>query len=58
MNKRIRHNLSAFQAAQHSRYHISQYSPHEQAIREHMRRGHAEGLERVAGLLDQRNRIK
>lgn len=46
MNKRVKRNLASFQQAQrHSaRYHISQYTPHEQAIREHITRGFEQGL--------------
>lgn len=39
------------------KYMLSPMSAHEQAIREHVKRGHAEGLARVAGLLVPGNKI-
>lgn len=63
MNKRVKRNIASFQRSQRrsARYHISQYTPHEQAIREHITRGFEQGLCRVlcitAGLLDQRNKL-
>lgn len=59
MNKRTKRNLAAFQrvVARSAHYHVSPYSLHEQAIREHVKRGFESGLTRVPGLLDQGNRI-
>lgn len=59
MNKRIVSRLRAFQQVQRrqGRYHISQLTPHEQAIREHVERGFKSGLVRVPGLLNQENKI-
>lgn len=59
MNKRVANRLKAFIQIQHGngRYHMSQLSLHEQAIREHVQRGHEAGLTRQAGLLDQKNKI-
>lgn len=59
MTKRIKRNIAAFQAAtrQSARYHISPYTIYEQAVREHIRRGFGSGLERIAGLLNQANKI-
>jgi hypothetical protein len=59
MNKRTNARLRAFQTIQlrNAGYHISQYTPHEQAINEHIRRGYGDGLLRMAGLLDQKNKI-
>lgn len=59
MNKRSRRGIAAFQRVQQrsARFCMSQYDAHTQAIREHKKRGYADGLTRVAGLLDQRNRI-
>ncbi len=61
MNKRK--GLRAFQQiqAKNSAYHISQFTPQEQAIREHVRRGFVDprrykALDELA-LLDQRNKI-
>jgi len=59
MNRQVRQRLAAFQRAQRrsARYHVSVSTPHERAIREHKKRGFTEGLNRIAGLLDQRNRL-
>lgn len=59
MNKRVVARLRGFQAAQRrsGQYHFSQYTPHEQAIREHIARGFKEGLSRLPFLLAQDNRI-
>lgn len=59
MNKRLKRNLEPFRRIQQAngQYHISQLSPHERAIKEHIQRGFESGLARVAGLLDQRNKI-
>lgn len=59
MDKRIAAKLKAFQQIQrrNGRYHISHYTLHEQAIKEHIQRGFKGGLTRVAGLLDQANKI-
>lgn len=59
MNKRIVAKLRQFQQIQsrNGRYHVSYYTPHEQAIREHIQRGFENGLYRQAGLLDQANKI-
>jgi hypothetical protein len=58
MNKRIVSRLQAFQREQrrNARYHVSWYTPHEQAIKEHILRGFGDGLTRVAHLLDQKNK--
>jgi len=54
-----RNGFKAFQHIQMRKpaYLVSPYSLHEQAIREHIQRGFAEGLTRKPGLLDQANRI-
>lgn len=59
MNKRAKAKLDVFRRVQaaNGKYHVSQHTPHEQAIREHARKGFSDGLIRVAGLLDQRNKI-
>lgn len=59
MNKRLKAKLAPLVRiqAQNPQYHVSRYSTHEQAIREHVKRGYGDGLVRVAGLLDQGNRI-
>ncbi len=59
MNKKSMRNLPAFKRIQqrNAQYHISRYTPHEQAIREHIARGFGYGLTRLAGLLDQKNKI-
>lgn len=59
MNKLIKRQLAAFQACQRrsARYHVSQSTPHERAMREHILRGFESGLTRVAGLLNQENKI-
>ena len=59
MNKRIQRKLDVFKRVQQQRspYHISWYTPHEQAIREHIARGFGAGLKRVAGLLDPNNQL-
>jgi len=59
MNKRIQRKLDVFKRVQQAKphYHISQYAPHDQAIREHIRRGFKDGLTREPWLLDQRNKI-
>ncbi len=56
-------NLPAFQRIQqrNAQYHISRYTLHEQAIREHIQRGFVDPsreqcLDEIA-LLDQRNKI-
>lgn len=61
MNKRLKRHLAAFQRIvarpASVKYHVSQYTIHEQAIREHIQRGFADGLDRVPGLLNQANKI-
>lgn len=59
MNKRIQRKLDVFKRVQAAKpqYSFSQYSLHDQAIREHITRGFGGGLTRQAGLLDQRNKI-
>lgn len=70
MNKRVKRNIASFQRSQRrsARYHISQYTPHEQAIREHVMRGYSDprrygvlsdlaAYDQELGLLDQRNKL-
>lgn len=59
MKRPLKRKLEAFRRAQAraAKYHISQSTPHDQAIREHKAKGYGMGLERGAGLLDQRNKI-
>ena len=52
---------TAFSRLQHRpsriKYLLSPLSAHEQAIREHVKRGYGDGLTRVAGLLSQENKL-
>lgn len=62
MNKRTKAKIAAFQRVQqrNGAYHISQFTPHEQAIREHVSRGFVAPTAHLAndlGLLDARNKI-
>lgn len=63
MDKRKARSLNAFKQIQrqNGRYHVSQYTPHEQAIREHLSRGHSDprrhGVLGEPVLLDQANKI-
>lgn len=61
MNKQSRKQFEAFcnharRSPMAQRYILSQRTAQEQAIAEHAARGFADGLTRVAGLLDQRNK--
>lgn len=59
MTKRSKRNVAAFARVQAKspQYLASPYTLHEQAIREHVRRGFAEGLRREAFLIDQANKV-
>jgi len=59
MNKRVQRKLDVFRRIQQARpqYNFTYYTPHEQAIREHIQRGFKAGLTRVPGLLNQANKI-
>lgn len=59
MLKRSKRGIAAFARIQAKtpRYIVSPYSLHEQAIREHVRRGYEDGLTREAGLLVQSNKV-
>ncbi len=63
MNKRMQRKLDVFKRVQARKpaYCFSQYTPHEQAIREHVARGFVDprrrGVLDELALLDQRNKI-
>lgn len=58
MNKRTRAKVGAFSAIQqrNGRYHLSQRTPHEQAIAEDIKR-FGRKLEPLLPLMDQRNKL-
>jgi hypothetical protein len=59
MNEQTKRGIAAFNRIKQRswRYSVSPYTAHEAAIREHIARGFGDGLKRMAGLLDQRNKI-
>lgn len=62
MNTRLKRKLEGFKrivaaSPDRARYHFSGYTPHEQAIREHIKRGFGAGLDRISYLLSQGNKI-